>query len=174
MASDHCPQTAKIYTIIMFCLVFTSTLTSVSVISRTSDNKYLVDDNLFNAGVAVNVAQTMLTLYLLYKDIFGTCSAATTQSTCNNDKNCKWYDIAPNFYKCTSLGLVKGYIYLPVILLSSAYLLAFGMTMVMDVNDPNDERDITTLSIASVILGAIGMLFVVCDLGCNLGCYCTA
>ncbi len=176
--NNHCPQTGKIYIIILFCLIFTSVLISISVISKDNittatlqnNTQTSVTNNLFGTGIAVNVLQNMFTIYLLYIDIVGKCSSITTDST--SCGNCKWYNIAPNLYKCTNTDIIKGYVYIPIILISSAYLLTFGITMITKSDDPNDEKDITTLSIASVILGAIGILYIISDLGCNIKCYC--
>ncbi len=88
------------------------------------------------------------------------------------DQNCKWYKIAPSLYKCTSTDILKGHLYVIVILLSSAYLLSFGIINVLSVDDPNDEKEITTLSIVSIIIGAVGILFIFSDISCIIGCYC--
>ena len=63
---QHCPQTGKIYIIILFSLVFTSILTSINVISYEK-----VDNNIFGCGIAVNVIQIIFTLYLIGMDIAG-------------------------------------------------------------------------------------------------------
>jgi hypothetical protein len=167
---EHCPQTGKIYIIIIFCLVFTSLLTSINILSKT-DSSISVDDNLFGTGIAINIIQTMFTIYLIIIDLFGKCNKITTDpSTCGT--GCKWYSVSPNIYKCTSVDMIKGYIYIPIILMSSAYLMAFGITMMFESNNKEDE-EITILSISSVIIGAIGILLIIGDLLCNIGCYCS-
>jgi hypothetical protein len=173
MEQTHCPQTGKIYVIIIFCLIFTSLLTSVNVLSKEYNTD--VNDTLFGGGIAVNIIQSIYTLYLIGKDLFGECKGfgkgSGSEQGCG--PNCKWYNIAPpNFYKCTSTNLVNAYAYIPIILLSSIYLLTFGIMMVMELNDPNDEKEITTLSIASVIIGAIGILYIFSDIICYIGCSC--
>lgn len=165
--SAHCPQTGKIYTIILFCLILSGMLISVNVISHQQD----VNDNLFGPGVAITVIQLLFTLYLLYIDITGSCKNIKDRG-CNTE-NCKWQSIAPpNTDKITWLQKIHGYLYIFIILLSSSYLMGFGITMIMKSDDTNDEEDITTLSIASGILGAIGLLFIIVDMFCMIGCWC--
>jgi uncharacterized membrane protein SpoIIM required for sporulation len=160
---NHCSQIGKIYIIIIICLIFTCLLTSINVISKKDDNN--IDDNLFGTGIAINIIQSLYTIYLVYTDIFGKCK----NNICGTD--CKWYKISP-LNKCTNIELLSGYIYIPIILISSAYLLGFGITVINGSNDPNDEKEITTLSIASIIIGVVGILLIFNDFLCNISCYC--
>jgi hypothetical protein len=158
---QHCPQTGKIYVLIIICLVFTSLLISINVFSKSTD------DNIFGTGIAISIIQNILTFYLIYIDIFGECSSKKGPG-CSN--GCKWYNIAPNFNKCTKINAVSGYVYIPIILLSSAYMLSFGIINILGSSDNNDEQDITTLAIASFITGVVGILYIFSDIVCTIGC----
>jgi hypothetical protein len=143
MDIDHCPESGKIYVLILFCIVFTGILTSINVTSKTETNYQLIDDNLFGTGVAINIIQTIFTLFLIGVDIFG-----------------KWL----NFPKI-------GYAKYPIILLSSAYMLGFGIINVFQSGNSNDtEQDLSMISIASFIAGVIGMLYISSDIVCSVGC----
>ena len=164
---NHCLQTGKVYIIITVCLLFTSLLTTINIIQQKRSKP---DNNLFGTGIAINIIQTFYTLYLVYIDLFGKCSEKTEK--CGN--NCKWYTISPsNPKKCTPIGILRGFVYIPIILLSSSYLLGFGiLNLLNSENSENSENEITTLSIASVIFGAMGILFIFSDLVCSIKCYC--
>jgi hypothetical protein len=141
---EHCPQTGKIYILIVVCLVFSGLLISINSLSRD-----FVDDNLFGTGIAITIIQTMFTLYLIGIDIFGNCKGI--------GKDCKWFKFNPKFY-------------IPIILLSSAYMIGFGIMDLKSSTDKNDELGITMLSIASVITGSVGFLYVFSELVCTLSC----
>jgi hypothetical protein len=170
---DHCPQTGKIYVVIISCLLLSCILTCVNIFSRKEPNQDQIDDSLFGTGIAINIIQTIFTLYLLYIDIGGSCDRGIVgQKTCDN-YSCKWVNIAPpDISKRKISELLYGYLYVFIILLSSSYLLSFGIMMIMKSTDYNDENSITTLSIASGISGAIGILLIAIDLLCMLGCWC--
>ena len=121
----HCPQTGKIYMIIIFCLLLTSMLTSVNALSKES-----VDDSLFGTGIAINVIQTIFTLFLLYIDLGSSCKEGIIGKKGCNESNCKWSNIAPpDVRKRTWSEGLYGYLYVFVILLSSSYLMGFGITL---------------------------------------------
>ena len=162
---EHCPQTGKIYVLIIICLVFSSLLTSINIVSKTETTS--IDDKLFGPGITINIIQTLFTIYLVGIDMFGSCSGKS-QIECG--KGCKWFKVAPSISKCTKIDAVKGYIYIPIILLSSAYMISFGIINIIDSNDLNDEEQITTLSIASLIIGVVGMLYIFSELVCSISC----
>lgn len=164
---NHCAQTGKIYLIIIICLIFTTSLTSINIISKTPHNSTLVDNDLFGTGIAINIIQTLYTLYLLYIDVFGKC--ATNNNNCGN--NCKWYKMASIESKnCIPLEIITRYVYIPIILITSLYLLVFGIVTIMKLDDRDNE--ITMVSIASIIIGAVGLLFIFSDIICSIKCYC--
>lgn len=134
LTTEHCPQTGKIYILIVVCLVFSGLLISINSLSRD-----FVDDNLFGTGIAITIIQTIVTLYLAGVDIFGNCKGIGA--------DCKWYKCDPR-------------VYIPIILLSSSYMIGFGIVNLMNSTDKNDEEGITTLSIASAITGAVGILYI--------------
>ncbi len=163
---EHCPQTGKIYVLIVVCLVFSCLLISINSLTRNS-----ADDNLFGTGIAVAVIQIIFTLYLIGIDLFGNCRGFTTNPTKTKCVDgCKWSIFAPKIYKCTNQDIVTAYIYIPIILLSSAYMLGFGITDLKNSTDTNDEQAITTLSIASTITGAVGLLYIFSDVICSVSC----
>jgi len=144
---EHCPESGKIYVLLIFSLVFTGILTSINAISRTGSNYQLIDDNLFGTGVAINIIQTLFTLFLIGVDIF--------------DNN-----------KCNSLINHAKY---PIILLSSAYMLGFGIINLFEKDNngntvSNMESDLNMISIASFIMGVIGMLYIISDIVCSVEC----
>ena len=162
---EHCPQTGKIYVLIIICLVFSSLLVSINIFSKLETTS--VDDNLFGFGLMISIIQTLFTLYLVYIDLFGTCSSKT-QNACAT--GCKWYKIAPNISKCTKIDAVSGYIYIPIIVLSSAYMISFGLIDIMHSTDTTDKEKITNISIASLITGAVGILYIFSDIVCGISC----
>jgi hypothetical protein len=169
---QHCPQTGKIYVIILFCLVFTSLLTSINVLSKKNSDQETVSDSLFWTGIVVNIIQTSFTLILIGIDLFVGCRNKLTEAECNS-KMCKWINVSPpDISKCTSMTLAMGYAYTLVILLSSAYMISFGIMTLMKANDPNDEQEMTSLATASLIAGAVGILFIFSDIVCIISCYC--
>jgi hypothetical protein len=158
---EHCPESGKIYILIIFSIIFTGILTTINVLSKTGTSYQIIDDNLFGTGVAINVVQTIFTLYLIWIDLFGKCnggSKSTEVPVCGN--NCRWN----HFDK--SIRFVK----YGVILLSSAYMLGFGIINIFQRNDLNTEQDITVVSMASFIAGVVGMLYIFSDIVCSLGC----
>lgn len=144
--NNQCPESGKIYILIIFCLVFTSLLTTINVVSKNTD------ESLFGTGIAINIIQSIFTLYLIGIDLFGKCQ---NQLLC--EKNCRWY----NFQKYQ-------YIKYFIILLSCAYLLAFGIINIYENEQTSD--DLMIVSIASFISGIIGMLYIFSDIVCLFGC----
>jgi len=143
LPTEHCPQTGNIYILIVVCLVFSGLLISINSLSRD-----FVDDNLYGTGIAITVIQILFTLYLVGKDMTP-CKGSGT--------DCKWYKFNPKFY-------------IPLILLSSSYMIGFGITDLMNSTDKDDKDGITNLSIASTITGVVGILYIFSDLVCALGC----
>jgi hypothetical protein len=155
---DHCPESGKIYILIIFSLVFTTLLTTINVLSKTKTNYQLIDDNLFGTGVSINIIQTIFTLLLITIDIFGKCNKTNKSIICV--KNCKWSEFNRFIY-------VK----YPIILLSSTYMLSFGIINIFQTkNSNNTEQDLSTISIASFIIGIVGMLYILSDIICSMGC----
>lgn len=156
MESNHCSQTGKIYVMIIFCLILTSLLTATNVITNKDNDKTVLC-----TGIVINIIQTIYTLSLVNIDMFGDCS-----------KSCKWSDISPLIKDSNKFQILKGYIYIPIILISSAYLLGVGL-MTINESESESEGEKYILSIATIIIGTIGILFIFTDIICNIGCYCT-
>lgn len=155
---QHCPQSGKIYILIIFCVIFTGLLTSINALSKSGTAYQIIDDNLFGTGVAINIVQTIFTLYLLGIDLFGKCNEFKNGvPTCGD--SCKWY-------KFDNINRIK----YAVILLSSSYMLSFGIINIFQRNDLNSEQDITIVSIASFIAGVVGILYILSDFVCSIGC----
>lgn len=109
-----------------------------------SKTESMIDDTLFGTGLAITVIQTIFTLYLIGIDLFGECSK-----------------FKGNIIKYT------------VILLSSSYMLSFGIINIFEKEPENhsDQQTMTsTLSIASFIAGVVGMLYIFSDIVCLVGC----
>lgn len=169
--SSHCPQIGKIYMIIIICLIFSGLLTTINVISGKNN----ISDDLFGSGIAVNVIQILFTLYLIGIDLFGICNLKTG---CNKE-NCKWSNIAiPAGTGSKNIKRFISYLYIPIILISSLYLLWFGITEIKIIKETFNNSDDTslneliTISIASSILGTVGILFIIVDIMCTIGCMC--
>jgi hypothetical protein len=151
VTKPQCPESGKIYILILFCLVFTSILTSINAVSKSETNYQIIDDNLFGIGIAINIIQTMFTLFLIKVDMFDKCNKFVK---CGN--NCKWLNFNNAKY--------------PIILLSSAYMIGFGIINIFQKSNIDTEQDLTMISIASFIAGVIGMLYILGDLVCSVGC----
>jgi len=181
--TDYCPQGSKIHIIIVLSLVFTCLLTSCSVIGHQEENQSLVDDSLFGTGVFVNIASGLFSIYLLKIDMFDSCKiygkfkkGLTSNSTeinkqvainkCNNMKGCKWSDMSPFNIDNGCKTTYNSYIYLLLFIICSAYLLAFGIIIIINKNYDSEEHfdEITRLSIAAIIGGSIGILLTLVDL----------
>jgi hypothetical protein len=163
MIQEYCPEGGKIHMIIFISLVFTCLLTSCSIIGNKQENKQLVNDALVGTGWTCWAISLCYTLYLLKIDLFDTCKAATTIETCKD--GCKWYGMSPFSFDNGCKKVFKGGpFYLFVFFLCSVYLLAFGIILVETVDDKNHEKEITGISIAAIIGGAIGILFTLTDL----------
>lgn len=159
---DHCPQIGKIYVLIIICLIFSSEL--IALCTENKENK----TKEYGVGIFVTIVQVLFTLYMLYIDVFNSCSKLTTDKNMCGD-GCKWYKISPNLYKCTKIDIIKGYIYIPILLLSSIYMLSFGIISI-NKSDTTEKND--TVSVISIIIGSVGLLYIIIDFVCGISCYC--
>jgi hypothetical protein len=161
--SKHCPQTGKILIVMVFSIVFSCILSAINI------QKNIINDDFFKAGIVINVIQTLYTLNLVYIDLFDKCKS-NSREKCGGD--CKWYKISPTMGQCRNgevLTYFYGYIYLIVFLITSIYLILFGIKMISLTESQQDSevynsRELILLTIASLICGFIGILFISSDI----------
>lgn len=133
--NNHYPDIGKMYILLIVCLIFSCLLISASVIGENA----VGHEGLFETGITISIIQTLFTLYLIGIDLMDNCSSK---------KKCKWIYYAPCIY-----------VYIPIICLSSAYMISFGILNILDSTNKNDE-EIMTVSTASTIIGVVGILYI--------------
>jgi hypothetical protein len=152
----YCPSVGKLYIIISMSILFTCLLTSVNIINYTENEK---NGALFGTGVAINVISIITLFYLIKIDIFDLCEIYTKEK-CKNKKVKYVFD---RFNNDCRVVFKQNYVFLFVFLLCSVYLLAFGILKYEDIKKINDTEyysNFTNVTIASIIFGAVGILYV--------------
>jgi len=139
MESDPVKSVAKCQKssiLLIICIWFSCILLAINSLSRDYSDGYYSDDNLFGTGIAISIIQNLLTLIIIIYDISG--------------KDVPKYTFLYNI----------------IILLSSAYMIGFGILNLMK-DDIESKSEIVNLSIVSAISGSIGILYLFSDIICS-------
>lgn len=155
--SKYCPDTGKIFILIICCLFFSGILIAVN---NAISNDAIIDKTSYAFGIIINIIQIIFTLWIIYIDYLP--DGCINDNNCNN---CKW----SNYYNKYYIQYISYF----VILLSSSYLLSFGIINLFQNNKvdiyKNDHTD-TVIAIGSFIAGVIGFLYIITDFICKFGC----
>lgn len=132
-----CPQLEKVYFIILICIIF-------CIVFAASLNTIKNDTVYLSTGSIIYLFLLCYTIYLFYIDFY------------------KYYS------RIASVKFnVLSYLYIPIILASSLYLLLFGLFKKTDLNDSD-----IILYISASVLGTIGTLFIFTDIVSMIFCLC--
>lgn len=139
---EFCPQTGKMYIILLLCLFFTCLLIGINCVSVGN-----VDDVLFGFGICISVIQILYTIYIVVVDIWRGIRGGVPGGVPGGN-------IIPIF----------------VLLLSSSYMMAFG---IIGIEMSNTDEPITNVAIASILGSVAGMLLTFNDVICSIACRCS-